>query len=48
MRRQLLLAFSAVTALAGCAPPPPYPAVIEHYDVLSRNGLVSTVPAVRP
>jgi N-acyl-D-aspartate/D-glutamate deacylase len=40
MRRQLVLAFSAVAVLAGCAPPPSRPAVIEHYDVLIRNGLV--------
>lgn len=40
MRRQLVLAFSAVAALAGCAPPPPHPPVIAHYDVLIRNGLV--------
>ena len=40
MRRQLVLAFSAVAVLASCAPPPPHPAVIEHYDVLIRNGVV--------
>jgi len=40
MRRQLVLAFSAVAVLAGCALPPSRPAVIEHYDVLIRNGLV--------
>jgi len=40
MRRQLVLAFSAVAVFAGCALPPSRPAVIEHYDVLIRNGLV--------
>jgi N-acyl-D-aspartate/D-glutamate deacylase len=40
MRRQLVLAFSAVAVLASCAPPPPHPAVIERYGVLIRNGLV--------
>src|SRR5262245_57330775 len=40
MRRQLVLAFSALAMLASCAPPPPHPAAIDHYDVVIRNGLV--------
>jgi len=40
MRRQLVLAFSAVALLLGCSPPPSRPAAIARYDVLIRNGVV--------